>query len=264
MATSESYPLELVLAVGGKAAEDLGTVALGAALGGPGGALAAPAIKLLIEKGQQKIREWTNQGRLDKELKALEKDQELHRAAKEIATSVVAELGDDFTRIPVLQELSEGMWQSLRQSAKILHKTEVMERYLLKLLRLTEAQQYAVKQFSQTQSLYERLSSDRRDGENEFKRIVHLLLFHHGRRLRKKISMSSVGEGGLGGLDAQEWEADVVVAGYEYELMPSPLSQKHRERIERSLALFKSGNESDPELEHFRKWVLIDNPSKSQ
>ncbi|MCP4675924.1 MAG: tetratricopeptide repeat protein [Deltaproteobacteria bacterium] len=134
MKALDKYPLEIVLAVGSKAAEEVGTAALGLALGGPAGAIAAPALKLLIESGIKRLRQCPDQAAIDEEIAAIKKDQDLIESAEAVAQKVVDKIGDESAQIPLFGDLSEGMWRLLAQGTKILDKVEGIEAILQKLL----------------------------------------------------------------------------------------------------------------------------------
>jgi hypothetical protein len=201
---------------------------VGAALGGPAGAIAAPAVKKLIEIGRDKMMEWASQGCLDKEIQAIEKETAVLETARIIATRVVSDIGDRFAQIPILQDLSESMWQELRMTSEVCLIAQDMQKDIYALLCLSDVQRYAAVQMPKMRSLYEILPPDHPESGSEFKRIVGLLLFHASRSRGKTLNLNE----GPHGLDAVEMKGKAVTIGYEFRFCPSPVGLQDRQGCE--------------------------------
>jgi NACHT domain len=93
------------------------------------------------------------------------------------------------------------------------------------------------------------------EGGKEFSRIVDLLLFQQARRAGRTITIFDDSSGDYRGLDSLErggFRKDGVI-GYQYKFYKSPLTDKQRAEIEKSLMKVRSAN-AELKLE---KWILV-------
>lgn len=93
------------------------------------------------------------------------------------------------------------------------------------------------------------------EGGKEFARIVDFLLFHEARRTGKKITLFDDASGDYYGLDSFEGERSWRhrITGYQYKFYSSPLSDRHRGEIKKSL---QQTAENQKKL-NLKKWILV-------
>jgi energy-coupling factor transporter ATP-binding protein EcfA2 len=107
----------------------------------------------------------------------------------------------------------------------------------------------------ETRTLYELLPQKSAASGKEFARVVNLLLFHDARSRGENLALFDDRAGDYFGLDAFRKEGQKIPVGYQHKFFPSPLSDKHRQEIEESLAKTQDGlaNATIDLL----KWVLV-------
>lgn len=110
------------------------------------------------------------------------------------------------------------------------------------------------KRLPAVRSLYQILPKGT-EGGKEFSRIVNLLLFHDARSNGRKVTIFSDASGDFQGLDSfgDSDPGHEGSIGYQYKFFPSPITDKHRSEIKRSLQKVVATQSGS----RIKNWVLV-------